>query len=329
MNIRNRVDNLIVLTIILLSFSPPGLAQETDLKTPSEFLEKEIGADGILADWQDIESYYSRVAEVSPRVSLVNMGESTNGNKIIAALISSEENHKNLKELLDLQKELTWSEKRQSESWDQNKVFLLINCSMHSTEIGASQMSLELLHSFAKDNDQYTKDALDRLVIILIPSTNPDGINWITHWYDKWRGSEYEGTRYPFLYQEYAGHDNNRDWYMLNLKESQVVNYWMSKVWNPQVVWDAHQMGRSGWRAIIPPFVGPPNPFIHPLVLTGVENAGHAMKFQMVRDGMGEWPIVRHLVFGGMVGLETHLTSNIPLEFYRSFPAQKSLPEPQ
>jgi hypothetical protein len=27
----------------------------------------------------------------------------------------------------------------------------------------------------------------------------------------------------PWLYQEYVGHDNNRDGYMMNMKEEQVV----------------------------------------------------------------------------------------------------------
>lgn len=282
-----RVKGFSVALALILSVVVPGFSQEKDVPTPTEYLKKNIAEDKVLADWQEIESYFKKVAEVSPRVSLKGLGKSSNNNNIIAALITSAENQKKLEELIALQKEITWKEQQEKENWEKNKVFLVINCSMHSTEIGASQMSMLLLHSMATGNDEFTREALNKLVIVLIPSSNPDGINWISHWYNKWLGSEYEGLRYPFLYQEYSGHDNNRDWFMLNLKETRVLNRWMSKVWYPQIVWDMHQMGSQGWRAIIPPFVGPPNPFLHPLVLTGVENAGHAMKYQMVADGNG------------------------------------------
>ena len=282
--------NLLNLTLVLamiFSAALSVLAEDEGIPSPSVFLKKEIGTDGVLADYSEIESYFKEVARLSGRVSVVDLGKSSNDNNIIAGIITSEKNHKNLDKLIRLQAEITWNPAREKENWRDNRLFLLINCSMHSTEIGASQMSMKLLHEMASSKDEYTRQALDRLVIILLPSSNPDGINWVSRWYNKYLGTEFEGTRYPYLYQEYSGHDNNRDWYMLNLKESVVLNRWMSKVWYPQVVWDAHQMGGTGWRAIIPPFVGPPNPFIHPLVLTGVENAGHAMKYQMVADGRG------------------------------------------
>ena len=286
-----RFETVFLVALLLISTASSSYGSTSDTKTliqsPSTYLGIEIGKDRVLADWTQITRYFKSVAGASPRVRIEEMGKSTNGRTIIAAIITSEENQGKLDQLIDLQKEITFAERRDDENsrWLDNKVFLVINCSIHSSEIGASQMSMQLLHQLVTDESEDFAKARDRLVMILIPSPNPDGIDWMVEWYRKWLGTEYEGNQYPYLYQEYAGHDNNRDWYMLNLPETNVINKYFSSIWYPHIIWDAHQMGGTGYRAFIPPFVGPPNPMIHPMVLTGIENAGHAMRYQMFSDG--------------------------------------------
>lgn len=284
MNLRLRRAWVLVAVAFL---SVNAIAQETKLTTPAEHLGFAPGSDRNLADWEQITSYFKLVEAASPRVKLVELGRSPGGALMIAAYISSEENIARLPELLAAQKQLTYSPAAEDEAArrEGHKLFVVISCSIHSTEIGASQMSMELLHRLAAGEDELTRMIRDRLVVILIPTPNPDGLNQVVEWYRRWLGTPYEGCSPPWLYQEYAGHDNNRDWYMLNLDETKTLNHWMSKVWFAQVVWDAHQMGSTGFRAVVPPFVGPPNPFIHPLVLEGIANAGHSMKAQAIRDG--------------------------------------------
>ena len=45
----------------------------------------------------------------------------------------------------------------------------------------------------------------------------------VVHWYRQNLGTKYEVSPMPWLYQDYVGHDNNRDGYMMNMKEEQVV----------------------------------------------------------------------------------------------------------
>lgn len=272
---------------LLWTASPQAATQDVSVPTPAEEIGFEPGAERQLADWEQIVGYFRTVDATSQRVELVELGRSPEGRLIVAAYISSQDNIARLPELLETQRLLTYMPEADDESsrWGGHKLFVLINCSIHSTEIGASQMAMGLLHRLATAEGQEAALIRERLVVILIPSPNPDGIEMVVQWYRRWLDTPYEGCQPPRLYERYAGHDNNRDWYALNLPETQVVNPWLSDVWFPPVTWDAHQMGRTGYRAFIPPFVDPPNPFIHPLVIEGIANAGHAMKSQALRDG--------------------------------------------
>ena len=64
----------------------------------------------------------------------------------------------------------------------------------------------------------------------------------------------------PWLYHYYAGHDNNRDWYMQNLVETRAVTKVLYQDWLPQIHVDQHQQGSNGARLFIPPYMDPPLP---------------------------------------------------------------------
>jgi len=141
----------------------------------------------------------------------------------------------------------------------------LVNCNLHSTEIASSQMAMELLYDLATGTSPEIEEILKRTIIVLIPSANPDGLDKVIDWYERSLGKPCEGTGMPWLYQKYAGHDNNRDWFMLNLTETRLVTRLIYERWLPNIVYDIHQMGSSGARLFVPPFFDPKNPNVHPL----------------------------------------------------------------
>ena len=110
-----------------------------------------------------------------------------------------------------------------------------------------------------------------------MPSINPDGQIMIVDWYEKWLGTEYEGGRMPWLYHHYVGHDNNRDFYALTQKETQVVNDVLYHRWYPQVFLDEHQMGSTGPRMFVPPQTDPLDPEVHSLVFRMADGIGTNM----------------------------------------------------
>ena len=105
---------------------------------------------------------------------------------------------------------------------------------------------------------------LDNVVVMLWPTINPDGQQMVAEWYMQNVGTPYELSGLPRLYQEYVGHDNNRDAYMLNMVESRVLEHtW--RQWEPQIIYVHHQSGPFPTRIWLPPFsepVGIDAPFI-------------------------------------------------------------------
>ncbi len=136
---------------------------------------------------------------------------------------------------------------------------------------------MNLAYELATATDEGTKEILENTILLLIPSANPDGIDIVADWYRKTLGTKYEGTSPPELYHHYAGHDNNRDWFMMNLAETRNITKLFWQEWFPQIVYDVHQMGQTGARFTIPPFFDPPNPRIDPLILREVGLAGYKM----------------------------------------------------
>ena len=148
---------------------------------------------------------------------------------------------------------------------------MLVTLNIHSTEIASSQESVELLHEFAAQETPRMKSILDNTIVLLIPSLNPDGQQIVTDWYRRTLGTPAEGSSPPELYHHYAGHDNNRDWFMYNLAESRHTARVLYREWFPEIVYDQHQMGSSGPRIFLPPYEDPVNPNV-PATLTAQVN---------------------------------------------------------
>src|SRR5512144_152484 len=127
---------------------------------------------------------------------------------------------------------------------------ILINCSIHSTEIGASQMSLELAWRLVTDTALAHR--LRDVVVLLVPSANPDGVDIVGDWYRAQRGTPWDGSAPPWLYHPYVGHDDNRDWFMLAQVETRLLTRVLYHDWFPEVFYDVHQKG-GGSRMFVPP----------------------------------------------------------------------------
>jgi zinc carboxypeptidase len=255
-------------TLAALLFSSAG-AQS--LQTPEQFFGFRMGTDNKLARWDKIVDYMKQVSGASDRVRFRELGKSTNDNPFIALEISSPDTLKNLDKYKQMQRKLYFqggapTDAERDEIFRLGKAVVVVTTTIHATEIGASQMVVELVHRLATDNSPQVKKILDNVIFVLVPSLNPDGQIMVTDWFNKNLGTPFETSAIPYLYHPYVGHDNNRDMYMFTQKESQHTAKLLWHDWFPSVWLDEHQQGSNGARIFVMPATDPINPNVHPLI---------------------------------------------------------------
>jgi len=286
------MPQLVLLFAILFS-APLARGQQprsTAVPSPRSVLGFTPGDDRTIADWRQITDYFARLDRASDRVLVRTIGKTTMQQPLITAFISAPENIRDLAKYKDIQARLAdprriHNEAERDRLFNEGKAVVVISCSIHSTEIVASQMSMQLAYELATQSDPDTNEILRNTILILVPAANPDGLDIVADWYRKTLGTPREGSEPPQLYHHYAGHDDNRDWFMLNLKETQHLTRLFWKEWFPQVVYDIHQQGPNGSRFFVPPFFDPPNPHVAPLLLREVGLMGHKIAADLQAAG--------------------------------------------
>jgi hypothetical protein len=279
-----------LLTALLLSVLASGTLLAQAVPTPTSHFGFEPGDHRKLADWGQLTSYFEKVAQASPRVALDTLGSTTRGRPLVMLTITSPENQGRLGELRAIQKKLAdprtiGSTAELERLLEQGKTVVLITHGIHATEVGGSQMAARLVHRLASSNDPDVQEILSNVVLLDIPSLNPDGLQWVAEWYDRWVGTRYEGAPLPWLYHFYTGHDNNRDWYAFTQAETQLTVRRAHNVWHPQIVHDIHQMGSSGARIFFPPFIDPYEQNVDPGLISGVNQLGAYMAAELAAQG--------------------------------------------
>ncbi len=290
-------------------------------QTPDRFFGFHIGADGELARYPKIVEYLQHLAKTTNRLKFEEVGKTTMGNPYVLATISAPENLARLNRLVDINRRLadprglTAAEaKRLAE---EGRAFYFVYGTIHSTEVGNTQSLIEIAHRLATDTGPEIKQILDNVVVLLVPSQNPDGQYLVVdHWY-KTKGTPFTRT-YPDLYHKYVGHDDNRDWFMFTQKETRLAVAIQNK-YKPLITHDMHQMGSGGARIFVPPFDDPYDPNVHPIIAQGIASVGQAMASALVSEGKGgvEWlsrydlwaPARQYMVYHGQPRILTEIAS--------------------
>ncbi|HYP25366.1 MAG TPA: M14 family zinc carboxypeptidase [Blastocatellia bacterium] len=297
----------LILFMALLGAYNPGSAAETiaagpqraeraasaaaRVPAPRDVLGFTPGDDRKLASWDQFVDYFKRLDRASDRVVLQELGKTTLNRPFLLAIISSPANLARLDRFKEIQRRLAdprtlaGNQAEADRLIAEGRAIVLITCGIHSTEVGANLVSMNIAHRLASDDSPETRDILDKTIVLLVPSLNPDGVDIVKNWYDKTLGTPAEGTSPPELYHHYTGHDNNRDWYAFTQVETQMTVDKVHNVWHPQIVHDIHQQGERGTRFFIPPYVEPWEPNVPPLIQAGVNFMGSSMAWEMISEG--------------------------------------------
>src|SRR5256885_163801 len=278
------------------SFSNVARAQ-VRIPAPEDVLGFRPGDDRKLASWAKVVEYFQKLAAASDRVKFEEIGKSTMGAPFVYATISSSENLKRLSEFKEIQRQLAdprilgsptnpaLADRKAAALITRGKTIVAITCGIHSTEVGSYLSSMLIAYRLASSNDRETQEILQNTIILLVPSTNPDGVDIVNNWYQKTLGTPYEGTDPPELYHKYTGHDNNRDWYAFTQVETQLVVDKILNVWHPQIVHDIHQQGAFGSRLFLPPYMQPVEPNVPKQIVEGYTELGNYLAKEMRATG--------------------------------------------
>jgi hypothetical protein len=269
MTTRRHVRLGALLLAVAIAAAVPS-AQQAATPSPEKFFGFTMGADRKLANWDQLLEYYRVLDKGSDKMQVMELGKSSEGRPYIAIFISSPANlgkldhYKQINARLADPRGLSEAEGRKLAA--EGKAVIIQSFALHSNEVAASQAAAEFVYDSVTRTDPEAARMLDEVISIVMPSINPDGTQMIADWYMKYVGTEYEAAGLPWLYQKYAGHDNNRDGFALNLPESQHLGRLMYREWMPQAYVDHHQMGSNNARLYIPPYAEPIRPGGDPLV---------------------------------------------------------------
>ena len=254
------------------------------------FGEYTVGDDYFLANYQQLLQYADQVAKISDRMMIERVGTSTEGRPFNLMIVSSPENLKNIEEYRQISVKLAKAEGLTDEQARQlaakGKAVVWIDGGLHATEVINSQALFVQIWDLLARNDAETLRILDN-VIILFSLINPDGMDLVSDWYMKESDPKKRNTRTPVMYQKYAGHDNNRDSYMVNLVETEIINRLQFIEWIPQIVYNQHQTGPTGTVLFVSPIRDPFNHNQDPLVHLGVDLVGTAIHHRFLAEGKG------------------------------------------
>ena len=254
---------------IVLFVAPLALGAASGLPTPESILGFRPGADYKLATYDQSVDYFRKLAATTKQVKLVEAGKTSQGRPMYFALVSSAENLSRIDRYREIARRLAHpqglTDVEAHRLAREGKAFVHIDGGLHSTEVAGWSHTPQLLYDLInRANEPETKAILENVVRMLWPTINPDGQQMVAEWYMRNVGTPYELSGLPKLYQEYVGHDNNRDAYMLNMVESRVLEHtW--RQWEPQIIYVHHQAGPFPTRIWLPPFsepVGSEAPFI-------------------------------------------------------------------
>lgn len=270
--------SLISLFVLPLLAAPPS---------PKQHFGFDPGDDYKLAGYDQVVSYFRKLAATSDRIHLTQFGTSSEGRPMYAAFLSDAANLQQLDRWREINRRLALGLASPDEARrlaSEGKAVVWIDSGLHATEVAPVQHAPHLAWRMVTGEDEETRRIRANVILIQIPVINPDGLEMVASWYARNVGTPYEIAPLPWLYQKYAGHDNNRDYFMYNLAETRHVGKMLFQEWFPHIVYNQHQVAPFPARIFIPPYAEPLNPNIPAAVMEGINRIGTVIRERLLRE---------------------------------------------
>ena len=254
---------LLLLTAMLLGAasigaSPnrlPAAPVNAAVTTPRDFFGYDIGQDYKLTPWQThalqgegvrkgIVEYANELQRTSPRVRVFQYGTTEEGRPMMMTVITSPQNWAQIDDLKGILRKLADPRQVASDAEakflaERGKAVYWISPAIHATERTSPEVGVRLSYRLASDEDAWTRNLLDNVIVVIEGTLNPDGLEMVTDWYYKYKDTSFASSSPPY-YNKYINHDNNRDFLGMGIAETR-ANTAARFEWNPTLYHDLHQ----------------------------------------------------------------------------------------
>ncbi|WP_190809318.1 M14 metallopeptidase family protein [Flagellimonas sp. S3867] len=219
----------------------------SNIPSPQEFLGHGIGEKHTRHDL--IVSYLTKLSELSDRASIHEYGRTHEGRKLVILTVTTPENLKNLGQLKARHLQFT-DPSQNPTNYDETPIFVNLGYNVHGNEPSSSEAAMLTAYTLVASNNPEVLNYLNKGVIFIDPTINPDGRDRHTHWANMYQGNPLVADPQDAEHNEYwprgrTNHywfDLNRDWLLGINPESRGKLAWYHE-WYPNVVTDFHEMG--------------------------------------------------------------------------------------
>jgi hypothetical protein len=220
-----------------------------NIPSPEEFLGYGIGEHHTRHDL--IVAYLTKLAALSDRASISQYGKTHEGRKLVMLTITTAKNLSNLDQIR--KQHLAFIDSKQNvTNYDEVPILVNLGYNVHGNEPSSSEAALLTAYTFVASNNPEILNYLNKSVIMVDPTINPDGRDRHTQWANTYQGTPNVADPQDVEHNEYwpGGRTNhywfdlNRDWLLAINPESRGKLKWYHQ-WYPNVVTDFHEMGTN------------------------------------------------------------------------------------
>jgi len=220
-----------------------------DIPSPEEFLGYPIGAYHTRHDL--VVAYLEKLAQLSDKASMYIYGKTNENRKLTMLTITSSENLKNIEAI---QKKHLQVVDRNTNITDFSDLPIFINMAygVHGNEPSSTEAAMLTAYTLIASENPVVKEYLNKTIVFLDPTINPDGRDRHTNWANTYRGNPLiadgndieHNEGWPRGRTNHYWFDLNRDLLLGIHPESNARIKWYHE-WYPNVVTDFHEQGTS------------------------------------------------------------------------------------
>jgi len=222
------------------------LPKVAGVPSPKDALGYHIGTPKKLTRTAEIYKYYRELASKSPRVKVINIGQTDEGRECLVVVVANEETVKNIDTyrgyLAHLGDPRKMTEAQAQEVIARAKPIYHLIGGLHSGETGPPEMLMELTYRLAVEDSPIINTIRDNVIVTITPVAEPDGRDRYVDWYYRHKideTGEQDSMGGPPYWGKYIFHDNNRDINYSQVTMRNLLEWYLQ--WRPPIMHDLHE----------------------------------------------------------------------------------------